>query len=418
MRMTLRQRRDQASLYLLFALFVLLPPTAVFGHRGVAPWLALASLPAFMRGDFWQSLFGALFDRLDLRSPLFACFAALVFFCLWIFLSGLWSPKEQPFLAAYVLAPALVGASVVWFSLHLTPSWTYRLSMAFNLSIAAGAAVLLFEGMSGGFLRSVLPPDDPTPFRSRDIAALGWGLSALVPALFPAAIIAALLSTRTAALGLTALGAAAAVSNDVAANVVAIAGGLGAAFLAFKAPRLVIPLTCWALIAGFLLAPLAAFIPVEAAYRLIGDAVPTSWLHRLAIWQTAAARIPEGLPFGFGADFTRIWSETATRIEVPGAPALLPTVMIHPHNLFLQIWLELGLPGAVSFIAFVYFGAQILQRANLSKAVAAAIAGAIIAFVLTVMVDGSLWQVWRLASMALAAMGAALAHSLERALKG
>jgi hypothetical protein len=33
------------------------------------------------------------------------------------------------------------------------------------------------------------------------------------------------------------------------------------------------------------------------------------------------------------------------------------------------------------------------------------------------MVGGSLWEVWRFASIALAAMGAALAHALERTLR-
>ena len=141
-----RQRRDRTSLHLLFGLFVLLPITVVFGHKGVAPWLLLAALPAFARGDFWQSAFGQLFDHSDISRPFFAGFTAILFYCFWIFLSGFWSPQHHFSLTLWVLAPVLVGGSVVWFSLHLSRSWAYRLSYAFAISIAAGMAVLLFEG--------------------------------------------------------------------------------------------------------------------------------------------------------------------------------------------------------------------------------------------------------------------------------
>ncbi len=418
MRLTLRQQRDRASLYLLFCLFVLLPLTAVFGHRGVAPWLLLASIPAFLRGDFWQSAYGALFDRMNLREPYFVGFAAIMFFCFWIFLSGFWSPKHQYTLALYILAPVLVGGSVVWFSLNLTRAWIYRLSIAFAASVAAGMAVLLFEGLTGGILRAVLPPHDPSPDRAKDIFALASGVSALVPSLIPAAIIASMLVGRAAGLGLLALGAAAAASNNIMANIVAILAGLAVAYAAVKAPNRTLTATGWAIIAGLMLAPLAAFIPVEAAYQRIGDAAPSSWLHRLSIWQSVASRIPEGLPFGFGADFTRIWERTAPMIDVPGAPVPMSVIANHPHNLFLQTWLELGLPGVASFALFIYCGMRLLRRANLSPNVVAAIVGAVVAFLATMMVDGSLWQVWRFASIALAAMGAGLGYSIGRALKG
>jgi O-antigen ligase len=90
---------------------------------------------------------------------------------------------------------------------------------------------------------------------------------------------------------------------------------------------------------------------------------------------------------------------------------------VHPHNLFLQVWLELGLPGVITFGAFIYCAAAILARAHFSRGVAAAIGGAVVVFFGTFMVGGSLWEVWRFASIALAAMGAALAHALERTLR-
>ena len=101
-------------------------------------------------------------------------------------------------------------------------------------------------------------------------------------------------------------------------------------------------------------------------------------------------------------------------VDVPGAPVLLSVSPNHPHNVFLQIWLELGLPGVAATAAFIWFGLSALMRAQLSRAVGAASAGAFVAIVVSVMVEGSLWQVWRLAAMALAASGVALAHMLEK----
>jgi O-antigen ligase len=161
------------------------------------------------------------------------------------------------------------------------------------------------------------------------------------------------------------------------------------------------------------LAPLAALLPVDAIFQSAGDGLPPSWLHRIAIWQSVATKIPGGLPFGYGADFARAWQETAPLINVPGAGAPLELMPTHPHNFFLQIWLELGLPGVLSFTAFVYCGMKVLKNTNPPAAVLASVVGAIAAIAVSMSVEGSLWQVWRLAAMALAGMGAALAYSLH-----
>jgi len=414
MRLTLRQQRDRFSRYFLYGLFVLLPLTAVFGHKGVAPWLLLASLPAFVRGDFWQSAFGQLFDSPDIKNPFFAAFVAIIVFCIWIFLSGFWSPKAQPSLMLYVLAPVLVGGSVVWFTLNLPRVWTYRLAIVFSLSITAGVTVLLFEGVTGGFLRGVLPPNDPSPDGSRDIIALGRGVTALAPALFPAGAIVAMLRSRWLGVAVVAIGFLAALSNDVAANVSAVTIGFAAAILALTAPRRALIVGGWILLALLFAAPALALLPVEQIFERFGSVTPASWLHRVAIWQSVAAGIPDGLPFGYGADYARIWRETAPLIDVPGSSIQLSLMPTHPHNVFLQIWLELGLPGVLTMAAAIYFSMRALLRAALPTVVITGIIGAVAAIAVSLMVEGSIWQVWRLAAMALAAMGVALSYSLYR----
>ena len=415
-----RDKRDKASRRWFYALFFLLPLTAVFGHRGLAPWLLLASLPAFARGAFWQSAFGKLFDNPSLDDPKFASFAALLFLCLWIFVSGFWSPKGDPGMFFYVLGPALVGASIIWFSLTLTREWAWRLGQAFLWALVAGMIILAFEGVTDGLLRRLLPPNEPSS--ERDIIALGRGVTALAPALFPAAAIAVRQWSRTAAAFVLALGVAAAATNDVLANVIAIGAGLVAAFMAISAQRFTLRLIGGCAIALLLLAPfLASQIPVDAIYASAQKhlspevlAQASSSLHRLAIWKAAGVEALSCQPFGCGADYARMWKETAPMVDVPGARVELSVIPIHPHNVFLQLWLELGIPGVAATAAFIWFGLTALLRAHLSRAVGAAIAGAFVAILISVMVEGSLWQVWRLAAMALAASGVALAHMLEK----
>ncbi len=417
-----RDRRDQASRWWFYSLFFLLPLTAVFGHRGLAPWLLLASLPAFLRGDFWQAAFGKLFDHPGFKDAVFAGFAAMLAFSFWIFLSGVWSPKHDYGIFARILAPALVGGSIVWFSLNLSRQWAWRLGRAFALAVAGGMIILAFEGVTGGLMRDILPPKDVSPGGSRDIIALGRGVTALAPALFPAAAIAVRIWSRGAALGVLALGVVAAATNDVSANAVALGLGLAVAIISIDHQRVMLRLSGWGAIALLLLFPFAAALaPVEAIYEYARDqltdgqlAAAASSLHRLAIWKTAGLEALSGLPFGFGADYARVWTETAPLIDVPGAPVALSTVPVHPHNVFIQVWLELGLPGVAALALFIYFGMKMLLRVKLSKAVGAASVGAFAAVLVSITVEGSLWQVWRLAAMALAASGIALAHGLEK----
>ena len=101
-------------------------------------------------------------------------------------------------------------------------------------------------------------------------------------------------------------------------------------------------------------------------------------------------------------------------ITVPGAESPVSVMPTHPHNIFLQTWLELGLPGVISLALFFYFATRALARANLPVAIKAALVSAVVVNIGLVMVDGSLWQVWRLAAMALSGMGVALAYSLHQ----
>jgi O-antigen ligase len=162
------------------------------------------------------------------------------------------------------------------------------------------------------------------------------------------------------------------------------------------------------IIGALLLSPLAAYIPAERVIEN-GPPLPLSWLQRLFIWRESARAAFDCLPFGCGPDYARAFKEFVPAIIIPGAPGPLPGLPVHPHNLFLQLWLETGLPGVLLFAAFVYCGADALARAPLSAGEKAAAAATAAAMLVSALVEMSLWQVWRLAAPALAGLFIALA---------
>ena len=94
---------------------------------------------------------------------------------------------------------------------------------------------------------------------------------------------------------------------------------------------------------GILTAPLT----LPALDRLPGlltaaDAIKGSAGHRLLIWSFVGERIAERPLLGWGLDASRAIPGGKEEIR-PG----LTRLPLHPHNAALQVWLELGMPGAL-----------------------------------------------------------------------
>jgi O-antigen ligase len=381
----------------------------VFGHRGVAPCVGLMAVAAASRPRFWR--IGIAPRRTSMRIA--AAVSAL--FILWTAASGLWSPTPGAlWLAATLTVGVLAGVALAHEASTAAPRRVRRLAAFFASAVTTAAAALLFEALTGGYLRDVVPPRDSSPARWRDLTSLARGATALVPLAFPAAVMIRRL-TGSIVLGFVPLLAlfAASAQFSVFANVVALAAGAFAYAAALAAPRTALRIVLLSFVAAALATPLAAAaLPAEA---LTADGLaPPSWAQRLFIWREAASRaLGACFPLGCGADYARAWAAFAAPIEIPGAPGPLPSMPIHPHNVFIQITLELGLPGIAAFTAASAAAAAAVGRAPLTREAAAAIAGALAATFISVMFEASLWQVWRLAVVTLAALGAAVAYRLN-----
>lgn len=187
----------------------------------------------------------------------------------------------------------------------------------------------------------------------------------------------------------------------------AVAAGAGAAIFAGLFVRRGAAILTVALAAGILAAPFIASAPQFDALAQRRD-VSVSIYHRAAIWSFAAERILEKPAFGWGMHASRTMPEGKIQFA-PGAE-LLP---LHPHNAALQIWLELGLIGAIAAAAAML---ALGRRIKGDRATRAALAGTLLAAFAVGSVGYGIWQGWWMGALwILIALGAVLASAKLKA---
>jgi O-antigen ligase len=119
--------------------------------------------------------------------------------------------------------------------------------------------------------------------------------------------------------------------------------------------------------------------------RLAAD-VSLSWSQRMGYWRHAQDWIGDHPLRGWGLDASRMFA---------------PGIRLHPHDAALQIWLELGLIGAVAAAVLWVAILAGLSRPRPDAAVAAG-AGCAMAYLTFNAVSFGVWQEWYLALGALA----------------
>jgi exopolysaccharide production protein ExoQ len=180
----------------------------------------------------------------------------------------------------------------------------------------------------------------------------------------------------------------------------AIAAGAGAAIFTGAFVKRGAAILTVALAAGILAAPFIASAPQLETLSQRRD-ISVSIYHRAAIWHFTAGKILEQPAFGWGMHASRTMPESKRQIA-PGAE-LIP---LHPHNAALQIWLELGLVGAVAAAAAML---ALGRRIRGDRATRAALAGALLAAVAVGSVGYGIWQGWWMGALwILVALGAAM----------
>jgi O-antigen ligase len=157
--------------------------------------------------------------------------------------------------------------------------------------------------------------------------------------------------------------------------------------------------------AGILIAPVlpATVLQPDSLSPKTGF-VSLSLLHRLYIWEFTAENIAQHPIRGWGMNAARVLPGGKSRLfdqyRQRGMGQVMP---LHPHNLALQMWLELGLPGALFLSALVAMLLMRLTRPDLDRELSVIACGQFATgFVITSFSFGA-WQNWWLMSLWLAA---------------
>ncbi|MFN7038917.1 MAG: O-antigen ligase family protein [Alphaproteobacteria bacterium] len=105
-----------------------------------------------------------------------------------------------------------------------------------------------------------------------------------------------------------------------------------------------------------------------------------SWAHRIKIWQRSIELIKEKSLVGWGVNSSSV---------------IDPIIPLHPHNFFLQIWLELGLVGVnIVLLALVpiYYS---ISRTSLKEA----LLGSLTISIIFASISFGIWQSWFLSAI-------------------
>lgn len=401
------------------ALFAL-APLAAFAHNGIFLAFLLAALANLRRSvlrETWR------------RHRLAALGCASL--CAWAVATLSFAPEPDFLRAAtrLVLVPLGLFLAVSLSGLEDAP----RAALARCLVATVWATVLLFafQLATGGWLSRLwdafstgeagptwpfLPPDAAPLIGGQAVGdAIATGNVLLAGTVWPAAAWLWGCGRRwmAAAMAAAAFAGISALPHN-AATAAMIAGGACFA-LTLRWPCAAPVAAVAALIGYAAVAPTvsAQWFTVEAA-RTLWPSPPRTWEHRVGMWSYAAAEISSVGLLGAGYDASRVLADRGDIIGdiAPGAsPAVaeMEAIRLHPHNAVLQIWLELGAPGAAALmLVLAGIGAAFLRsRAPVPSRAGAA--GALAAMSVPFLIGFGIWQGWWLATLGLVAASAALA---------
>ena len=303
---------------------------------------------------------------------------------LWGTASALWSvnPSRSLIMAARLAGLFAVGlALAVGAGLVAAPR---RLTFLLLIGMALGIAMVAIELATVGGLSSLVSDRAYWPTRLNQ-ASLSFALLVLPASAFLLSLGHAIFATLFAAMTAVTIYELA----GTAAKAVLLAG-LAIGLLLYRARPLVAGVALAISVAAIVTAPLT-FSRLEWLPGLgeMADSFKMSAGHRLLIWSFAGDRIAERPVTGWGLDSSRAIPGGSDPIR-PGEPWM----PLHPHNAALQVWLELGAPGATLFalLAVIVWGS--LARVEWPPLFAAAAGASLTIAFVGCFVTYGIWQEW------------------------
>ena len=395
-----------AGLVFPFVIYML-PPVAVVIPTGVVVLAAVGALALMLSPEVQRRYAGFL------GSPLGAALAALL---VWAAVASLWSPNPpRSIFLVFRLSLIFAGGLLYVTALEtLDDKGRERAVTALVWSGVLYLAVLGSEMIDGGILSKLvrsMPLDAEFDYNRLNRSGVILAIFA-----WPYALALWRRAGRWAAMVFLALTLAYLWFVPMMAAMVAFMIGaiaFGAALLRARATILVLGA---AAVAGMVLGP-PLLITGPVTDVLMGKIVAlsehlpsqmVSMQHRVQIWQFVLERIAEHPWWGWGFDASRALPGGTT-----GAIAGAPILPLHPHNGVLQIWLEIGLPGALIGAVILFLAVRALLRFAGSRRAAAVGAATFCTWLLVAVMSFGIWQNWWLVIAWLAALITAIPMTRE-----
>lgn len=372
---TIHSRRLQANALVLFAA---LPIIMALANRSSAAVITVAGALAFAA---YLARGGRLADLVP--APSLACAAALAFVG-WAVTSVLWShdPRTSLFALAEAGLPFIGGLLLLLTLPRYLPRWFVRLAA---LSLAAACLIIIAELSIGLSSRQMLGLRAQTYIFNRPVMMT-------LMLFFPIAVQMERLGWRGSALALAALLVVTIERATSGAAMLGLVLALPAFIIAAWSRQMGLALASVALAGSLLLAPMKGDIL---------DAVMPPWLierlesvhaaDRIEIWQDFAAIVHQRPVTGAGFGTSPKMAEAPFVADIPSDRGRLLAAG-HPHDGFLQIWVELGLVGAILAALNAYCILRAVARRD-DRMLAACVAS-IVASATVVSVFHGAWQGW------------------------
>ncbi len=296
--------------------------------------------------------------------------------------------------AGRLIVELSAGLGLAAFLLGFDGATAQRRGRAVCLGLAMGAAGAVLDLVSQGGLTGWL--------RGQPVDTITYGRSAVLAALVtvPMLLAARFPLWQRFALALPAV-VLALISANLAAKLI-LPAALAAAVIGIwrLGPLLLAGLVSLALLLPALLP--VGLTPAEDCALWAGK---PSAAHRLLIWTYADGLIDQRPWTGWGLDAARRLGAVAPEAPVPVCAQLalgrdtVPLLPLHPHNGALQLWLELGVGGALLLpLLLMVLVRPLATRAKVDRMTgSAAFTGASV----PLLVSFGLWQGWWLAALAL-----------------
>jgi exopolysaccharide production protein ExoQ len=375
---------------LLIMAFFLAGPVLALAPLGMTPLLiasaALASLTERIKNGAWPK-------------PPSQLVALFLFMLIWCALTLFWDLSVHGGARKLVDLAVVVAALLALLALgrRAAPVQQRRLALALIAGIVVGLGLEAVEtGFDFPLYRAIMGNSDP---RLADMVESKRAIDALPLLVWPASLALAQLTKAWLGIVFAALFAVACFKWTASSATLGMAASLvvlAFAFASVKAVRLA--LLGATVLAFLLIVPLAIL-----AYDKGGTTaafLKRSAQHRVEIWHFAAEKALERPLFGYGFNASR---------NVPNGDAVSafleagkPIIPLHPHDAFLQIWLELGAVGVALAIILLAVALRATARWP-HRSTRFALAGYAAAMIIAGLAFG-IWQTWWMATLAFSAV--------------